>query len=448
MSACIACGREIKPKIKCDTCCQKEATARKLGRIEKSFKPASEYNRQIFDLYLIYTKRNEITYNTCKQTQKLKDFLEKELIKPFLSWDQIIELEQKNPLGYSKEELKRENRPFRKIGYMLEELGVIGAKSDSSFVHFKNSLNYFDENLRPVLKEFIEELKKRKRSEATIIGYLDELRKLMEWIAENAPSHSFFTLSSEIFLNYCEYLKKKYPSSQHAYNTHHRLHLFYRWCCGRKKMLYNPMENIKIKKPLVRHTICSQFQFQKLLQYIKDPGTDPELAMMVSLVIFWAATARQLMHAQIDFSEEGLKIIFRKELKTYRTPAKRPQEFMLPQKPEWFLSFQKKFLLVWKERYARLKSTYPRKPLFMPYSLQHNRGVGRTWIASRIKEATMLATGEAIPLTVLRQTAAHLHLRGQDSSLLTALGWASNSALIYTWAPKTFFSPKKKKSKD
>ena len=66
-------------------------------------------------------------------------------------------------------------------------------------------------------------------------------------------------------------------------------------------------------------------------------------------------------------------------------------------------------------------------------------GVGKTWIASRMAQVTFRVVGHKIPCHILRQTGAYMHLRGEDSSLLTRLGWVGNSALTYTHIPVTYY---------
>jgi hypothetical protein len=97
----------------------------------------------------------------------------------------------------------------------------------------------------------------------------------------------------------------------------------------------------------------------------------------------------------------------------------------------------------WSTRFEKTKKTYPHHPLLLPYHGHYNRPICTHKVRERLKSATIAATGHYIPARILRQTCGHLYSKNGDASILSRIGWSPQFAFTYTWAPRTYFSPKK-----
>ena len=166
---------------------------------------------------------------------------------------------------------------------------------------------------------------------------------------------------------------------------------------------------------------------------------------MLALILFYGMQIEDLRYAKIEsFSEQLSLQLRRKPLSRGKRYYNRQSTLKLSQKPNWFLSLQKKFYLKWLEHYQKTKKSYPQHWLCLPYHYNYNRPLSYDTLHKRIQQATLAATGKTIPAKILRQTCGHIYSRNQDASVLTTLGWSPQFAFHYTWLPRQYYTPSQK----
>lgn len=419
---------------------QRAAARKKITDIERSFEPASDYNKYIFDLYLRYIRRNQVDYNDCTQASKLKEYLETSPMKIIRSWSQIKALDLKNPLKLNKTPHLK-GYVFKKIGHMLVELGVFDKENID--LRIENLIHQQHVKMHRILEDYLADLSNARRSKTTLIANLYEIKNINAWMLSNTECDDLLNLQEYQVSQYLDYVRAKYKPS-HLSNTVYRLNYFYRWCINRKITLHNPIPDLKLRFKPPKHTVVSKTDFENLRSFIKRDGEDPQLAMLIALTLFFGLTIEQMTNAQFFRLDHQYKITFKQVHKSYKSRSQRSNDLIFPDHPQWLLKLLLRFHQDWTNRSKTMKQSFARHPLFIHDNGLHNMGVSKNWLQSRFEKATTLATGHSIPFTVLRQTCGILHKNGHDASALQRLGWAQNSAFIYTWAPVTYFTPKSK----
>ena len=202
----------------------------------------------------------------------------------------------------------------------------------------------------------------------------------------------------------------------------------------------DPCPDLKLGKPSKKLLICSNDQLLNIKNYVRHRDTDPERSLLLSLVLFFGFSTADLSQAQIVIQEDKLHIkLRRKQLTKGKRYYYRKELIQLPLKPKWFLNLQKRFIHNWSEHFKRVKKTYPNTPLVLPYSNISNRYMNTDTVRNRVKLATVEATGNYIPIRVLRQTCGHIYSSKADASILSTMGWSNSFAFHYTWLPRTYY---------
>ena len=159
--------------------------------------------------------------------------------------------------------------------------------------------------------------------------------------------------------------------------------------------------------------------------------------MLLVMIMLFAFRIEDCREAKLNWTKERVEIYWPSPRKSFKQRKSRPR-LKLPDEPPWFRQLLARYLTEWKKRRVGLLGQSEHLPFFIGKNTG-SKGVGKTWIASRMAQVTFRVVGHKIPCHILRQTAAYRHLRGEDSSLLTRLGWAGNSALTYTHIPVTYY---------
>ncbi len=419
-----------------------KAASKKLASIEASFKSRFAYNHHLFELYLRYIRRRSVNYEICIQAQRLSDFMARQEIEPILSWEDALLLDRKNPLDLSPIQLRRQGKPFRKIAVMLQEVGVIEARKDNHDLRIQSYLDSFSLELKTLIAEYVDYQRGKNRSNTTIAIILIDLRYLHRWLGETLSSSHLLYASSENLRRYLSDLNKRYKPS-HLYNSFYRLSHFYRWAVYRNYILINPIPVKSLASSPITHTIYSLEQIDLLLKFLKGYDHDPQIAMMLALVLLYAFTGEQLRTATVSWKDDQMSILSKAKEKSVKGRTARPEELILPKEPDWFWNLQKRFYQDWLTRRSKMNAAMDITPLLVHDNWIDSQAVGRSWVKYRLSRGTQIATGVAIPISVLRQTSAVIHKRGFDASILTKLGWSARSAMTYVWAPSVFFTPMK-----
>jgi hypothetical protein len=423
----------------CRQCDDHNRIKKKLLKLKDQFIPICEYNSYIFQLYLQYLIRCSLHDRHFQQAKTLKIILESKQQSPFLSWSEIYEASKKFKIDYSYH--NRAGCPYIKIGYMLQELAILPPRSDETNRQLNTLKSTFDKNIAEIINDFIKMQKKTNRSQLTIIRCLRFLRDTNQWLLQNYKKNLFLTQTNDI-QNYLDMLKVKNYSHRYIYKVYNYLNMFYRWCLANKHIIYNPCATIIMTKEQEKITICSDEQWKSLIRYVKDTKSDIELAFYLSLIIFFGFKSSDLRFAKIEFNKNQLLIILRRTPLTYGSKYyNRDQIITLPTSIPWFLKLQIKFYKLWTLQYSKIKMDYPLNPLLvLPRNSRHLiRPIGKNSIAKLIYKGTIAAAGCKIPIRVLHQTCGHMHVIGNDASLLNRLGWSQDFSFKYICLPKIIY---------
>jgi hypothetical protein len=437
MGQCLKC--KLKRKIYVDSLCYVCYEDRQVRNLLADLPtPSSPYPQLIFDLYLTYIRRYNLKYHHLRQAKKLCAILESDPPQPFKSWFQVYQYDEKYPLPHKPGNKK--GHAILKIGFMLEELGVLAPREDELGRQLENLLTAFTVKERECLELLLESLKTRRREQGTLHHCLMVLKNFKLWLGADTD---LLTINQQTIERYLQSLREQNKNLVFIRSTFCALNQTYRFWKFQKIILVNPCQKVKTSRPSIKLSVVSDEQTKQLIDFIKRQDSDPESALILTLVLFYAFRSVDLAHAHVLFQNDSFSIILRRKPTSYgRRFYNREQCLILPQTPSWFLNLQKKFLAEWQERYAKTKKTYPHKPLLLPYHHNYNRPLSTTKVRERIKLATIAATGHYIQARILRQTCGHLYSKNGDASILSRLGWSPQFAFCYTWAPRTYFSPK------
>jgi integrase len=395
----------------------------------------SDYALVAFDLYLTYIRRYNLKYHHLRQAQRLICILEKDPPIPFKSWMDVYQYDEKYPLPHKPNTKK--GHAILKIGFMLQELGVLPPKEEELGRQIKNLRSYFSTKEQAYIGEFLESLKHQHREQATLRHCLTTLKNFKMWLG----TRDLMLVNQLSVDNYLQSLVEKNEKPSYVRTAFSSLNQTYRFLKHKKLILQNPCHKIKLSRLPMKLCIVSEKQIEQLTRFIKNPESNAEQALILSLVLFFALTPRELAQSQCLVQNDRLALILRRKPTSYgKHFYNREQILKLPQTPSWFLKLQKTFLNQWQNEYQKTKKTYPLKPLLLPRHRNYNRPLSSDQARKRIKEATIKATGHYIPARILRQTCGHLYSKNGDASILSRMGWSQQFSFCYTWLPRTFFS--------
>ena len=447
-SKCLA-YRKIYVRGRCYLCYQDDLVRVRLNQMESDFvQPASQYNQYIFDLYLTYIKRYRMSYDHLKPTQDLAQYLEQTKVTPIRRWNDIYKLSRSFPLTRSPGSSVHDNGcAWMKIGYMLQELSVLGSRSDEYQHRVEALLEDMDSQTIVHVLAFARALKKSGRTDASINRLLSVLRSFNDWLSQLDPAECLLLAQTPSIECYFE-LSCNTQSYCSAVSIFRRLAAFYRFAKQAKLILHDPTQNIRLSRPAGRLVVCSKTQFDQLSTFLRDSNSNPEQALVITLVLFYGLTVADLAGACLDISHQTqgqLKIILsRRPRSRGRRYFNREQILEIPLDPSWLKLLSERFRLRWQTQFEKIKPkiSFPKTPLYLHSRGLHNRNPSDEYIRALIKKATLNATGVPIPSRVLRQTCGHLMTRGDDASALGHLGWSPQFAFHYTWLPRILFQPK------
>jgi site-specific recombinase XerD len=288
----------------------------------------------------------------------------------------------------------------------------------------------------------------------TIILHLEFILKFINWsdiaLRKSAETKVEPTLFFDIHLtsetqiqDFLNDLKdKKYPQT-YIISALTALSIFFRWIKFENLILVNPCENVKLKKPRGKLIVCDDAIIKKLMKFIKNPNSDPEQALILSLILIWGLRSEDLSHAKIEIKENTLKIILRRKQLGTKKYYNRSQILDLPNNPSsWFYLLQKRFYKDWLIQYHQRKKDFPCYNLLLP-RYRSIQPLTKTTILSRVYEATQAAVRVNIAPKTLRKTCGHIHSTSSDASILSTLGWSADYCFDYTWVPKIYFQKPK-----
>ncbi len=430
-SSCPLSGRIIKDGL-CYSCYQDQRIISKLYEIEKDFSPRSEYNDNIFNLYLSYIKRYRLSYSIKNQVLSFTRILEKDEIVTIKSWFDIYCLSDTYCLYQRNSTAK--GCAFIKVGKMLQELGVLPPRESEIDRQIQTQFSYF--HCKKLPQEFSEALQKIATSKDTILDYLYALKDFSLWLF-HAKQKDLIEASTFDISEYIEIILPRNHSHNYVRLRYHHLKRYFEWLFYKNYISTNPYPKIKINRNHVKINIIDEHTIQKLFAFIRNKNSNPEQALMITLGLIWGLQTIELAQAQIIIREKGFDIkLRRKELTKGKKYYNRPEVIILPKTNNWFLNLQKRYLIYWQQHYDKIKKTYPISPFFLHRTFHSTNFLCTDVIRHRFQDATMAAVGKKITNKVMRQTCGHLASLSGDASMLSNLGWSDQFAFHYTWLPR------------
>ena len=379
------------------------------------------------------------------QAERFLKYLSLKVQGPVVSWA-IIYKESKL---YDK--IYNENKyvvgcPFIKVGKMLAELGVLPPKNEDRSQYYIRILTKYPPNILIIINRFIEFEKRKSLLDKTIILHLEFILKFINWFDVSLYPNPKMLLSFDIDIisemhihDFFNYLKGNKYRQTYIISASTALSIFFRWCKFESIILVNPCEKIKLTKPRSKLIVCDDGIIKGLMKFIKNPNSNPEQAMILSLILIWGLKSEDLSHAKIEIKENSLKIILRRKKLGTRKYYNRSQILILPSNPStWFYKLQKRFYTNWLHEYEQRKKSFPCYYLFLP-RYRSIQPLTTATIKTRVYEATQAAVEINISPKILRKTCGHIHSTSSDSSILSTLGWSADYCFDYTWVPKIYF---------
>ena len=424
----------------CYCCYQHRQVEAKLSLIEQGFTAKSDYNLDLFRLYLIYIRRYRLSYFHLKQAQKLADILTDEAWPTINCWFDAETLSSQYDLSHPN---KKDNGcAALKIGLMLVELGVLAAKEQDQSIGLASKISCFDDFTRVDIIDLVDWLNKSGRRPRTVYKYLCYLETYVKWVQARYPGIKPFHVSQSKIVEYLRFLMTMGRKPSVIRDTCLSIRRLFARLCYHKKILVNPCAGIEVSKLSAKVNIISESDFKKLLVYIKNPESPPEEALVLALILFFGLQTEDLTHANIEIiGDEEFHLVLPRTPRSYgRHHYNREQILKLPISPPWLPELKLRFLRYWRDTYSMTTQTYPSLRLILPKHHHYTRPLTSDTLIERIYKATVAATGKKISPKVLRQTCGHLNTKNGDASVLSTLGWSPESAFQYTWRPREIVS--------
>lgn len=430
---------KINPPV-CSHCWFKAVAIPKLKILEKKFKSPSDYNLLIFQLYIKYLCCLNSPNQFISESIKFSAWLENNKLEKINSWAQIDFYTQQFKLFYSPNNLK--GGPFPRVAFMLVRLGVLPVKHDLLMFQIEVQIKRFKKSTTKTMILFTDYLRKGRRSSLTIHQNLKCLANLEEWRDSQSHGADIFSMDLIAMEKYLYFLKveKNCPSAS-MITFQYDIRRFYEWCKLNKLIITNPCPIPTIKRPERLCRICTEKQFQALLKYIKNKNTDPEIALVLYLILLMGLKSEDLKSAQLKIEDGMVTVLLKqKSLTVGQKFHNRKPQITLPQ-ASWHLELQKRFIPFWIEKNRNSSNPFSIPLLLLP-KMGPVRPCTQNKIFKLITKGTIDATGKSIPYSILRQTCAHLYSSKNDSSILSSLGWSRLVASNYAWRTRIFYKQK------
>lgn len=440
LRTCPVCGYERNfwtADDQCDDCYRHKLYKQKVDGIASSTTFPNAYNKHIFDLHLKYLNRFQIRSSHLKSTRLLSEFLKVTELKAMRSWSDVARARKAFMSFHELNASPPKGCPIEKIAYVLQELGVLPIREEDHAVFVETALAKADPKFAQLMSEYLEILKRHRRSVRSLHGVFKMVHDFYLWTKANG-SPDLFTVSEELARKYILSLK----NSDHTGVIRRVLDKFYRWAIDRKKTLFNPFSKIDsiYRQPALE--ICSNDAIKKLERFIKKSTSDPEEALTLCLIFYFGFTATDLAMANLDATTNEFRITLHRqsELTYGHKNHRRDKVFTLPTEPAWLLNLQKRYLLSWRERLAKIKRDFALTPLLLRSDFRHARPLRSLAVRDRVKAATISAVGFEIPVSVIRRTGAHVYSNQVDAAILTQFGWSKDYSFEFVWRQRKLFT--------
>ena len=431
------CHREL-----CSICYVDVTSRSKLMEVHSEAKSLPPYQRSLFDLYLRYVRRYRVEPPHVHATQEFLSFLESKKDMPVLrSWVDLRRLTEEFKIFNNQEEHSSIELgcPVRKLGNILQELGVIAVHERGDFGRNVNErLCDLPPDLASAILKYGDLLRKSRRTEDTVRHTALQIKYFYLWLSKET-SANLWLATDQMAQSYLLTLPAKDKNCKIRYS----LRKFYKWAMRERYTLSNPFEKIPTVLPRQRLKICSPELTKKLEKFVRSEQAPPEHAILLVLVYYFGLTLTEISRATVEFENSAMKItLYRGPLSCGKVRYRRDEVLKLPIEPPWLLNLQKRFSIYWHEKFRTVRLVFPRRPLMLHSRGLHNRPLRPLVIRKRFITATEQAMGAYVTAGTIRRSGADLYFRHNGSGVLTRLGWSRNHAFRITWMPRELSHPK------
>lgn len=437
---CIKCKRKRRFKSSKSICSQCTAESKNITIIAELSKTRfrGQYKQHLWSLYLQYINRYIIKKHHQEVSLLFASYLNKHKVLSIQNWKQVNDFSSIFSLFVGQQ--FKGGCPFDKIAKMMQELGVLPPRDEDYTAYYHNCISKLDPKFQETAQSYFDSLLKSRRTLRTCCSLCNLFLKLQRWSSSQDLSLNPLLLSRTEIIEFIE--------ENNSVETISSLNKFFRWAKERGHINTNPLADYKLPKLHKELLICSNEQINQLFKYIKSKKSDPERALILALILYWGISARELRFSTINIHDGLIHIqLFRGKL-SYRNKEHRREEVLkLPRSPKWLKDLQGRFIDQWEQKYGLVKKSFPKQLLLFSNNLKSNRPIGDEALRIRIYKATQEATGEYIPLSVLRRTSGHIHSMRGEASILTTLGWSRDYATDFIWRQRKLYSPQNKKLK-
>jgi hypothetical protein len=368
--------------------------------------------------------------------EKLAQILSADQIKAIKTWNDIRILEDRYQLYYPPDTKK--NGVMIKIGYMLQETGVLATRIDDRSFGYEKILSRFNQDAAKLATPYAKWLKDSGRSLSTVITNLHRILDFDEWLQRKGID--LLLVTEHQIRKYLAVLSDKngYDGSR---NSYYMLHRFYRWLKFNDKVLFNPVPVMNFPHKYEKLIVVDDNDLKKLRSFITNHESHPEDAMILALVLFFGFTSYSLLNATVDFCNGFTIHQHHLNISYGRHHHNREDTFTPPEYSQWLNELVERYKKYWQSYYDKMQGSHYTRPLLIHERSEHARPISHRTLMRRVYRATVAATGKKIPLKVLRQTCGHIYSREKDTSILPTMGWSRNYAYFYALLPRVYFTP-------
>lgn len=437
---CTSCQRVKVFVTASEICPQCRTDSRSRGELKviaADGKNLPEYSRDLFELYIKYLHRYKMERRYIITAKQFLCFLQQKTDLSILqSWPDVATLSRESKSFSLFHGGKRMwgGCPVKKIGRVLQELGVLPICEEAWGGDTERILKTFSPVFASVVREYLAFLKIKRRTGKLLMRVTETIKNFDDWL--KLQKNPDIWLASEKMAE--EYLLT-IASPNNRYLIKLQIAKFYNWAKLERYTLLNPFASIKVRAASRRLKVCSPEQVKKLRAFIRSPKSDPELAIILALVFYWGLNCRDLTAATIEFENQQIKLILHRQPLSYGNKKyRRDQTQLLPAEPAWLRDLQKRFYKSWEEEFRGINANFPRRPLIVLKRQKHNRPVTTFTVRKLFYRATSEATGVRIPPNVVRRSGADLYSQQGATAILQRQGWSAAHAFKFTWLPREF----------
>jgi site-specific recombinase XerD len=236
---CQNCGelKKIYHNEQCRRCCSVQWNTRSLRKIAKDFKPASDYNKYLFRLYLKIFDKNYIKNSELPVAKKLAQYMSKVPVLEIKSWDDVHEISSQAKIHYAN--VPTQGCPFIRLGRILEQLKKIEARQSSRVMQRKNLFAQFrDPKTKDIVQQFYDQIRDGHKATSSSLKVIKSVQIFFENI--DAPWKAASKNDAQKFIE----KKLKSYGSAHYTERVRSIARFYAWAKEKQIVKINPFENL------------------------------------------------------------------------------------------------------------------------------------------------------------------------------------------------------------